>query len=325
MLTTETAELPAPAGRLVLFTAVLTDLLVMVDSLPEPGGDVPGRDYREVVGGGFNVIAAAARLGMATAYARELGDDSRAHKACQALLAEGVELLLPEPRDGSSGVCLVMVDASGERTMVTADGVEARLEKCDLERIRLRPDDVIYLSGYDLQGPQGTALVSWLAANPASEVIFDPGPPISDLNKVLVSSVLELTTWLTMNAAEALAMTGCEDLPAAACAAVSSGPRLSGVVVRSGKAGCLLAVPGQPVCEVPAYPARVIDTTGAGDAHVGAFVAALARGLSPRVACQWANASASVAVSRSGRAAAPGLEELMEILRARGREDPTAR
>lgn len=305
-----------------MFTAVLTDLLVMVDSLPEPGGDVPGRDYREVVGGGFNVIAAAARLGMSTAYARELGNDSRALKACQALLTEGVELLLPEPRDGSSGVCLVMVDASGERTMVTADGVEAHLELQDLERIRLRPDDVVYLSGYDLQGSRGSALVSWLDASPASQVVFDPGPLISDIDQALVASVLELTTWLTMNAAEARAMTGEENLVVAARSALSSGLRLSGVVVRSGRAGCLLAMPEEPVSEIPGFPTRVIDTTGAGDAHVGAFVAALARGLPPLIACQWANASASVAVSRSGRAAAPGLQELTEIL---GGSGPKAR
>lgn len=306
-----------------MFTAVLTDLLVMVDALPEPGGDVPGRDYREVVGGGFNVIAAAARLGMATAYARELGNDSRALKACQALLTEGVELLLPEPRDGNSGVCLVMVDASGERTMVTADGVEAHLEIQHLERIQLRPDDVVYLSGYDLQGLQAPQLVSWIEASAAAKVVFDPGPLIADLDQALVASVLASTTWLTMNAAEARAMTGEEDLAAAARSALASGRRLSGVVVRSGKAGCLLAMPQQPVSEIPAFPTRVVDTTGAGDAHVGTFVAALARGLSPLVACQWANASASVAVSRSGRAAAPGLEELTGILSGSGPTVPT--
>jgi sugar/nucleoside kinase (ribokinase family) len=43
-------------------------------------------------------------------------------------------------------------------------------------------------------------------------------------------------------------------------------------VVKLGAAGCLLAVPGQAPVAIPAQPAEVTDTTGAGDAFCGAFL-----------------------------------------------------
>ncbi len=67
---------------------------------------------------------------------------------------------------------------------------------------------------------------------------------------------------------------------------------------------------------VPAFPTDVVDTTGAGDTHVGAFAAALARGLAPAEACRWANAAASAVVARWGAATAPGLEETAQRVSA---------
>jgi sugar/nucleoside kinase (ribokinase family) len=66
--------------------------------------------------------------------------------------------------------------------------------------------------------------------------------------------------------------------------------------------------------QIAAYPAESIDTTGAGDAHVGAFVAALARGASAGEACVWGNAAASVVVTRRGPSRAPSREETAAIM-----------
>jgi sugar/nucleoside kinase (ribokinase family) len=65
---------------------------------------------------------------------------------------------------------------------------------------------------------------------------------------------------------------------------------------------------------VPGFAAEVVDTTGAGDTHVGAFVAALARGVGPVEACRWANAAASVVVASRGQASPPRLAELQSLL-----------
>jgi sugar/nucleoside kinase (ribokinase family) len=67
---------------------------------------------------------------------------------------------------------------------------------------------------------------------------------------------------------------------------------------------------------VPGFAAEAVDTTGAGDTHVGAFVAALARGLDPAEACRWANAAAAHVVAGRGQVSPPRIEELRRILGA---------
>jgi len=78
--------------------------------------------------------------------------------------------------------------------------------------------------------------------------------------------------------------------------------------------GCVVVEWGGEPVVVPAFPVDVVDTTGAGDAHVGAFVAALARGLDPVEACRWANAAAATVVATRGQVSPPRLEELRAIL-----------
>jgi sugar/nucleoside kinase (ribokinase family) len=89
---------------------------VEVEAVPARGEDTLARDFTQTVGGGFAVVAAAARSGMPTALAGVLGDDAVADAGCRPVAAEGVELLFPKPRAGGSGVCLVLV-ATRTRTV----------------------------------------------------------------------------------------------------------------------------------------------------------------------------------------------------------------
>jgi sugar/nucleoside kinase (ribokinase family) len=83
----------------------------------------------------------------------------------------------------------------------------------------------------------------------------------------------------------------------------------AGVVVRAGASGCVVAY-GDRVTPIPAPQVSVVDTTGAGDAHSGVFLAALAAGLAPEAAARRANAAAALTVTRPGPATAPTRAEL---------------
>jgi sugar/nucleoside kinase (ribokinase family) len=323
----------AARGRLVSFGGLLADLVVGVDAVPVRGEDALARDFTQTVGGGFAVLAAATRLGMPTALAGVLGDDAIAAAARAALRGEGVELLLPEPRPGGSGLCLVLVDAGGERTMVTVEGVESRLRPEDFAAIRPEPGDVVYVSGYELLYPHGQLLADWVARSRPANLIFDPGPLVATIEPERLATVLGATRWLSLNAAEATSLTGETSPSAAAESALSrlpshdvDGPKTGlygrfsarqhggGVVVRDGGEGCVLLERGREAVAVPAFPAEAVDTTGAGDTHVGAFVAAMARGLDPAEACRWANAAAAHVVGIRGQASPPRVDELRVIL-----------
>ena len=84
------------------------------------------------------------------------------------------------------------------------------------------------------------------------------------------------------------------------------------VIVTMGDMGALLRN-GDGTCMVPAYPAWAVDTTAAGDCFNGAFVVALSEGKDEKEALDFANAAASIAVTRPGaQASIPTAEEVKE-------------
>ena len=139
-------------NRLVSLGNVIIDIVAEVPALPERGGDVLASGVALEVGGGFNLMAAAARQGLDVAYAGALGHGLFSDLARRALRAEGIALLLPddpgEQRD--TGFDVVLVDAGGERTFVTAVGAEAGVTSQRLDHVEIRPTDAVLISGYGL-------------------------------------------------------------------------------------------------------------------------------------------------------------------------------
>ena len=87
-----------------------------------------------------------------------------------------------------------------------------------------------------------------------------------------------------------------------------------GVIVRLGADGCLVLVLGGEPVHVPGFAVDALDSNGAGDAHIGAFLAALATGQHPVDAALRANACAAIAVTRLGPATAPTRAEVDALL-----------
>jgi sugar/nucleoside kinase (ribokinase family) len=158
--------------RLLHLGNVVVDLVLNVPLLPERGADVLATASQASPGGGFNVLAAAARQGLPAAYAGAHGRGPFADLARAAMAAEGIEVLLP-PRPGpDTGVVVAIVDGPGERTFVTAPGAEATLAAADLAAVRPAPGDAVYLSGYSFLHPANrAALLEWLGR------LGDASPP----------------------------------------------------------------------------------------------------------------------------------------------------
>ena len=307
-----TAAWPGASGRRLLYLGnVVVDVVLDVPGLPERGADMFAGRARFLAGGGFNVMAAAARQGLPVSYAGAHGTGPLADLARTALAAEGIGILLP-PRPGlDSGFVVALVEPGGERTFVSSRGAEATLSADDLADLAPDDGDIVGLSGYSLAHESNRrALTRWLDARRGPQpVIFDPGPLAGTLADPALRHVLARTTWLTCNEREAGLLTGERDPGQAmrALTAMLGGQARSGgdagppgVLVRCGPAGCLVGVPGQPVHSVPGFRVRAIDTNGAGDAHTGVFIAGVAAGLPVLAAVRRANAAA--AMSEIGRA-----------------------
>lgn len=301
--------------RLVLVGSVLADILMSVPRLPERGGDVLASGAATQVGGGFNVLAAARRLGLPAALAGRVGDGPFGRLVAAALAAEGIEPLIPVGR-GDTGFCVGLVEPDSERTFVTSPGIESELTADDLARVEVRAGDALYVSGYDLCYPvTGPAVAAWCLDLDDSLLVLDPGPLAVEIPPRVLDPVLDRTDVLTLNEREARLLAGVPDVDEASRVLRDRLHPGCVLIVRRGARGCALHLPGQADPEyLPAPAVTAVDSTGAGDAHTGAFLAELHRTGSMRESARVANAAAALAVTRAGSATAPKRDELDRLL-----------
>lgn len=303
--------------RLVLVGSVLADVLLYLSRFPERGGDVLASEGRLTTGGGFNVLVGARRLGLAVGFAGRVGEGAVGDLVAADLAAAGIPSLLPRASGEDTGFTVGLAEAGGENTFVTAPGAESRLSPEDLDALPLEPGDAVYVSGYDLAYPvSGGSLAGWLPTlEPGHLLVIDPGPLASEIPPERLDAALRRTDVLSLNTREATLLTGAAAVAESADLLARRLPEGARVVVRDGRRGCWAAGGGTPSVRLPALPARrVVDATGAGDAHVASLLARLARGDAFEEAARIANVAASLAVGRRGPATGPTTEELEAVL-----------
>lgn len=298
-------------SRLFYVGNAVVDLVLTIPQLPELGGDIIASSTTFAVGGGFNVMAAARRLGLPTVYAGTVGTGMFASLVRGALAGEGIVTVGPTHPRMDTGTVVVMVDEGGERTFVTSFGAEATLTAEQLGALHPDDSDIVAVTGYSLAHPAGAAAVApWLAALPPEIVVVtDPGTLLAQIPTEAMEVLMARTDWWTCNSREAARLTG-QGRPADAAAALARRSGRAGVLVRDGAAGCWLTAGGSTPVLVPGHVVSAVDTTGAGDAHTGAFIAGLARFGDPLQAAFRANAAAALSVTRRGPATGPRTEEL---------------
>ncbi|UQF80058.1 MAG: PfkB family carbohydrate kinase [Actinomyces graevenitzii] len=172
----------AQAGRVVLMGQILVDLAVRGEALPAPGGDVWASDEGMHVGGGFNALVAARRMGAQAVSLSPIGHGPYSLLIQQAL--QRAEITDAGPRiDGvDNGFCIAFTDQSGERTFISTRGAETRAPArawADFTAT-MRPGDVLYIDGYLMDHPANRqAAQAALEALPEGvQVILDVSPVI---------------------------------------------------------------------------------------------------------------------------------------------------
>ncbi|WP_420363244.1 PfkB family carbohydrate kinase [Curtobacterium aetherium] len=304
-------------SRLVSVGNVVVDIVMRIDALPEPGGDVIADGSEITAGGGLNTMVAARRDGTDVVFAGQYGTGPFGDVVRRALAESGVTVVQPGLPDVDSGYCVALVDATTERTFVTSVGAEGQLTRTDLDRVHLRADDVVFVSGYGLAHPvNGAAIASWLGTVPPSvRVVLDPSPLVDTLPPQILSAVAARSDVVSANSREARLMSPTSATLAEAATAIAAAARGT-ALVRDGADGCWVVDAGSAPVLVPGFPVDAVDTNGAGDAHAGVLVAALGRGAGVLDAVRRANAAAALAVTRRGPATAPTAAETDALLAA---------
>ena len=172
----------APAGRVVLMGQILVDLAVRGEALPAPGGDVWASDEGMHVGGGFNALVAARRMGAQAVSLSPIVHGPYSLLIQQALQRAEITDAGPHIDGIDNGFCIAFTDQSGERTFISTRGAETRAPAnawADFTAT-MRPGDVLYIDGYLMDHPANRqAAQAALEALPEGvQVILDVSPVI---------------------------------------------------------------------------------------------------------------------------------------------------
>ena len=331
-------------GRVVHTGQVVIDLTLRIEALPEPGGDVFADEAGMGLGGGYNVLVAARRLGVETLFAGTLGRGPFSQAADAGLAAIGA-VHVGARVDGDLGYCVAMTDARAERTFVSAAGAETRDPLDAFDRLEVGAEDVVYVSGYSLAHAANTAALERLvrrlvgsagrtgdggggrssggasggggaAGGRPGAVLFDVSPMVGTAPMESLEMVGALDPIWSLNEREAGILAARLGLDAPdgdrAATAEALARRLGPVLVRAGASGSWFAS-DDGLIRTPSVPVKPVDTNGAGDAHSGVLAAALARGVALPVALRWANVAGALSTTRRGPATCPTEKEIMAL------------
>ena len=278
------------------------DFVLKVERRPKPGETVTDAVLSTHNGGkGANQAAAAALLGASVALLGRVGDDGFGGPLVQALEERGVDTVLIEEAPGSAtGTAFVTVTEDGENSITVAPGANRRLTPEDVDAACGAIAGAAVLVAQMEVPRECVARAVEVADEVGTRAILNLAPPFS-----LPRAVLGGLDPLVVNEHEAAfllgeGVEGVEGVGAALAAAselLALGPKSA--VVTVGADGAVFAE-GDDAGHLPAPEAEVVDTTGAGDAFVGALALRLARGASLKEAVSYAVRAGSAAVTRGG-------------------------
>ena len=286
--------------KIVVFGSFVVDLMGRGPHLPVPGETVKSGFFKMGAGGkGFNQGVAAHKAGGDVTMVTKLGMDTFANVALDTMVELGMDTSkVIRTEEQPTGVALIEVDeTTGQNAIMVIPSACDHITDAEVDA--LKP----LIEGADI-------LLTQLETNMSSiqrviDIAHAAGKTII-LNTASVQPVadalLKKVTIVTPNEVEASILTGIKVVDADSAKQAAEWFLARGVqrvVITMGGMGAFIA-DGDKRVMTPAFKVNAIDTTGAGDAYNGGFVAALAEGCDMIEASRFAAATAALSVQKMG-------------------------
>jgi ribokinase len=285
---------------ILVFGSINVDFVMRVPRLPRPGETVLGEDYFLVPGGkGANQACAAARAALrdtgAVAMIGRVGADDWADTATHLLIDAKVDTSGIARGDRPTACATIMVDDAGENAIAVASGANLEVTADQVPDHLLGPETWLVLQ-MEIP-PEENWAVMRRARDRGARIMLNVAPAAP-----VPAEFLDMCDILVVNEIEARMVAGASDLvdddPAGVARHLSEAHGLTSIVTLGG-AGAL-AIGADIACTLKALDVTPVDTTGAGDAFVGALAAALDAGRDMMAALHWASVAAGLCCTIAG-------------------------
>lgn len=293
------------------FGALNLDRIIHADDIPKPGEEIFLKSMNSFPGGSAaNTIAGLAKLQVSTGFVGKVGDDAEGTELLESLMYLGVDTKNIKVTSGKSGTSIIMVNRSGERSILLDPGVNDIIETRDIAIDYFHGAKIFHMSSFVCKDSQKSLdtqkkLVKEIKAM-GLKVSFDPGHLYAKKGSE-IEELIRNTNIFFINEEEMRILTGMNYMEGAK-SILAKGVDI--VAVKLGSRGCFVTN-GAMEFHVPAFGSNVIDTTGAGDAFNAGFLYGILNKKTLEECSRYGNAIASLCIQKSG--ARDGLPSKMEL------------
>src|SRR6185436_1009624 len=191
-------------ANILVVGSLNADLVVRAPHFPQPGETISGEDLQVIPGGkGANQAVAAARLGASVAMLGRVGSDNFGDFLLDNLKSNNVDMQLVQRDDASTGTAIIVVDSSGQNSIVLSPGANGKVTSADVSHAPLPAGGLLLLQ---LEIPTPTVLSADQRAKENNlRVILNPAPA-----KALPQELIALADFIIPNESELSLLT---DLP----------------------------------------------------------------------------------------------------------------
>lgn len=284
---------PVPP-RVAVIGATMVDLIAYTDVCPRAGETLIGSHFELGFGGkGANQACMAKLLGADVTFVNRMGDDVFGSLTREHLATKGLHRHLGAPVPGvATGVAPIWVESSGVNRIIVVPGANGSVTP-DVVRDELGGMHHLDVVVCQLEVPQDATRESFRVGREVGATnVLNPAPA-GDLD----DDLLELVDWFVPNETEFESLFG--EAPTDASITRAARQIRGRLVVTLGADGAAVWDDGE-VIRIPALQVEAVDTTGAGDAFVGGFAYALARGENVAAAVQLGTVCGSLSTAARG-------------------------
>lgn len=283
--------------------SVNVDIVCESESLPKVGETIMGRDFMISFGGkGANEAVASARLGASTSLFACVGDDMFSRNAIANLQVEGVHITaVKQVKKEKCGFANIVVSNKNNQIIVVP-GANNRLDSAYVNKFASRIKECSIVGGQFEIPVESLLLVSRICRENNIKFVLNPSP-IKDYPMEL----LDNATYVIVNEIEILQIDKNNKDINKLLEKYSQK-----LILTRGSKGCYFHN-GEKIINVPAINIDVVDTTGAGDTFMGAFMVGVNGGLDFAEAIKFANVCAGLKTTKLG--AQTGMPRMRDVLK----------